>query len=245
MPRPRPWAVAGVDLAWGERRPDGLCLLHGAGRRVVGVRHALTRGDDELLAWLRREAPPSTPLLLCLDAPVVCPNRTGARPVDRLTHRLFHHVQAAAHPANRTLCPRPLRVVRRLQRAGFAVTTAWPGRPHAVVEVFPHPATVRWFGLSRTIKYKRGPIVARRREFARLQRHLRRWLGARAAEILRSEDTARLLRAPWSKDTEDLTDALLCALIGRQWAVNGRRAMDILGDPRTGFMVLPEEKQLG
>jgi lipid A ethanolaminephosphotransferase len=55
-------------------------------------------------------------------------------------------------------------VVRRLQRAGFSVTTDWPATQRALIEVFPHPATVRWFGLPRTIKYKRGPGAARRRE---------------------------------------------------------------------------------
>lgn len=245
MPRPRRWVVAGIDLAWGEQRPDGLCLLRGEGRRVVAASHALTRGDAALLAWLREQAPPDEPILLCLDAPVVCPNRTGARPVDKLTHRLFHKVQAAAHPANRALCARPLRVVRRWQRAGFAVATDWPATRRALIEVFPHPATVRWFGLSRTIKYKRGPVAARRREFARLQRLLRGWLAAEAPEILRLRATAALLHTPWTKDVEDQTDALLCALVGRQGAVHGRRSLEILGDLRAGFIVLPEEKQPG
>ena len=245
MPCPRRWAVAGLDLAWGERRPDGLCLLRGEGKRVVEVRHALTRGDAALLAWLREQVPSGVPLLLCLDAPVVCPNRTGARPVDRLTHRIFHRVQAAAHPANRALCVRPLRIVRRLQRAGFSIATDWPSTRRALVEVFPHPATVRWFGLSCTIKYKRGPVADRRREFARLQRLLRRWLGATAPEILREPATAALLRTPWTKDIEDQTDALLGALVGRQWAVAGRRSLEVLGDHRTGFIVVPQAKQPG
>ncbi|MEX1010298.1 MAG: DUF429 domain-containing protein [Chthoniobacterales bacterium] len=245
MPRPRRWSVAGIDLAWGERRSDGLCLLRGEGRCVVAVSHALTQGDAALLAWLREQAPPDEPFLVCLDAPVVCPNHTGARPVDKLTHRLFHGVQAAAHPANRTLCKRPLRVVRRLQRAGFAVATDWPATRRALIEVFPHPAIVRWFGLPRTIKYKRSPVAARRREFARLQRLLRGWLAAQAPEILQSHTTAVLLRTPWTKDIEDQTDALLCALVGRQAAVHGRRSMEILGDLRTGFIVLPEEEQPG
>ena len=243
MPRPRRWSVAGIDLAWGERRPDGLCLLRGEGRRVVSVSHALTHGDAALLAWLREQVPPDEPLLLCLDAPLVCPNRTSARPVDKLTHHLFHKEQAAAHPANRTLCKRPLRVVRRLQRAGYSVTTDWPATRRSLIEVFPPPAIVRWFGLPRTIKYKRGPVTARRREFARLQRLLRGWLAAQAPEILQLRATTALLRIPWTKDIEDQTDALLCALVGRQWAVRGRCSMEILGDLRTGFIVLPVEKQ--
>ena len=245
MPLPRRWAVIGLDLAWGERRPDGLCLLRGQGRRIVEVRHALTRGEAELLGWIRTHTDPEEPLLLCLDAPVVCPNRTGARPVDRLTHRLFHREQAAAHPANCALCARPLRVVRRLQRARFSIATDWPTTRRALFEVFPHPATVRWFGLARTIKYKRGPVAARRREFARLQRLLRSWLAEEAPEILRTAATGALLRAPWTKDLEDQTDALLCALVGRQGAIHGRRSLEVLGDLRTGFIVLPKQKQLG
>ena len=236
---PRRWAVAGIDLAWGERRPDGLCVLRGAGRRLVTVSYTLTRGDDELLARLRASVAPGEPALLCLDAPVVCPNRTGARPVDRLTHRLFHRVEAAAHPANRTLAARPLRVVRRLQRAGYAIATDWPATPRALIEVFPHPATVRWFGLGRTIKYKRGPVAARRREFARLQRLLRAWLAEHVPALAEDSTTIALLRTAWTKDTEDLTDALLCALVGWQAAVRGPRALETLGDRRTGFIVLP------
>lgn len=239
MPRPRHWAVVGIDLAWGERRPDGLCLLAGTRGKVGHIAHGLTQGDGELLGWLRRNLPAGIPSLLCLDAPVVCPNRTGSRPVDALTHRLFHREQAGAHPANRTRCARPLRVAGKLRRAGFVIATDWPRTPRALIEVYPHPATVRWFGLDRTIKYKRGPVTARRRAFARLQRLLRRWLAQVAPEIPNQRPTADLLRARWSKDREDLTDALLCAMVGWQWAVRGRRALELLGDTRRGFIVVP------
>lgn len=244
MVRPRRWAVVGIDLAWGERRPDGVCLLEGESAENVRVMHGLTRGDAELLAWLRSNLSAEIPALLCLDAPVVCPNRTGSRPVDRLTHRLFHGVEAGAHPANRARCARPLRVAAELQRAGFSVATDWPRTPRAVVEVYPHPATVRWFGLARTIKYKRGPVAARRFAFAHLQRLLRTWLDDHAPQIAADNDTRHLLGRPWTKDTEDQTDALLCALIGRQWATGGRRTVEILGDERTGFMALPKQNSL-
>lgn len=239
MPRPRVWAVVGIDLAWGENRPDGVCLLRGARGKVEHVAHALVQGDEELLAWLRQTLPAEIPALLCLDAPVVCPNRTGSRPVDRLTHRLFHREQAGAHPANRSRCGRPLRVVAKLRRAGFSIATDWPRTPRALIEVYPHPATVRWFGLDRTIKYKRGPVALRRRAFARLQRLLRRWLEQTAPEVMSQQPTRELLRARWTKDIEDMTDALLCAMVGWQWAVRGSAEMEILGDTRRGFMVIP------
>ena len=244
MACPRRWAVVGIDLAWGERRPDGICLLEGKSADVLRVAHHLVHGDTELMAWLRDNLSAEIPALLCLDAPVVCPNRNGSRPVDRLTHRLFHQVQAGAHPANRTRCARPLRVAAKLQRAGFAIATDWPRKPRAVVEVYPHPATVRWFGLDRTIKYKRGPATARRREFARLQQLISAWLCAHAPQLATHADTRHLLRQTWTKDAEDQTDALICALIGWQWATRGRRAMEIIGDERTGFMVLPKQNSL-
>jgi predicted RNase H-like nuclease len=98
---------------------------------------------------------------------------------------------------------------------------------------------VRWFGLDRTIKYKRGPVAARRREFARLQRLLRAWLTKHVPALARDPATVALLRRRWTKDIEDTTDALLCALVGWQWAVRGPRSLEILGDRRTGFIVLP------
>jgi predicted RNase H-like nuclease len=36
-----------------------------------------------------------------------------------------------------------------------------------------------------------------------------------------------------------MTDGLLCALVGWQAAVHGPRSLEILGDLRTGFIVLP------
>jgi predicted RNase H-like nuclease len=242
---PRRWTVAGIDLAWGERRPDGICLLRGDAGRVTNVSVGLTFGDAELLGWLRRHLPLCQVTLLCLDAPVVSPNKTGSRPVDRLTHHVFHREQAGAHPTNRTRCARPLRIVSLLKREGFRIATDWPATRRAMVEVYPHPATVRWFGLPRTIKYKRGPVTERRREFARLQRLLRGWLKLHAPEIAAHETIGRLLRAKWTKDDEDRTDALLSALVGWQRATHGAAAVEILGDTRLGFIVLPTEKQPG
>ena len=76
----------------------------------------------------------------------------------------------------------------------------------------------------------------------RLQRNLRRWLAARASDIAAHGDIAALLKSPWTKDNEDRTDALLCALIGWQWTTKGRPSMEIVGDEATGFLVLPEKE---
>lgn len=230
--------IVGLDLAWGERRPDGLCLTSGNARGARVVRHDLIRGDDALLAWFREHVP-AGPALVMADGPVVCPNPAGSRPVDRLTHTLFGRFHAACHPANATKCPRPARVAARLAELGFTVGWAPACGSRLVAEVYPHPAMVRLFGLDRIVKYKKGRAAERRREFRRLQRLLRACLASQFPEVTLAPETRRLLRAPWTKHVEDQTDALFCALIGWQhWRDHGRSS-EVIGDRETGFILLP------
>ena len=45
----RTWIV-GIDLAWGERRPDGVCVFEVADDRTAVHSVQLAHGDNELLA---------------------------------------------------------------------------------------------------------------------------------------------------------------------------------------------------
>jgi predicted RNase H-like nuclease len=51
------------------------------------------------------------------------------------------------------------------------------------MEVYPHPAMIRWFGLERILKYKRGTVAERRREFRRYQSLLHSCLQFRFPEL--------------------------------------------------------------
>lgn len=231
--------LVGIDLAWGERNPDGVCLVRGSRRAAAICETALVRGDDELLAWIA-ERTGGAPALLTVDAPLVIPNATGTRPVDRETHRRFHAQHAACHPANSAKCPRPLRLVRRLRARGWHVGWDLARHQRVVAEVYPHPAIVRLLGLERIIKYKRGPVAARRAEFARLQDGLRKLLATRFPALTPAPAIRKLLREPWSKPVEDRTDALVCAIIGYlHWQARGRHS-EVMGDRQTGFILLPK-----
>ena len=231
--------VMGIDLAWGERNPDGYCVIRGTARTARVAEWNLVHGDTALLATIARHRTRGT--LLAVDAPLVVPNRTGARPVDRLTHRLFHRQHAACHPANQTLVRRPVRLSRRWTRLGFPATAAPPRRgTDAQIEVYPHLACVRFFHLDRILKYKRGPVAARHRELARYQRLLRDCLAQRFPEINVPAALTGPLNAPrWSKPVEDQLDALLCALVGWEHLRSRGHATEILGDDTTGFLVIP------
>ena len=180
-------------------------------------------------------------VFVTVDAPIVCPNRTGTRPVDRLTHRMFHREHAACHPANLIRCPRPPRVARLLQRKGFRVGWETLAGGRWVAEVYPHPAMVRMFGLPRIIKYKKGSVAERRKEFQRLQGLMRKLMKRKFPGLTLNQETRNLLREKWSKPVEDRTDALFCALIGMwHWMHRGKRS-EVIGDRKTGFILLPEE----
>jgi predicted RNase H-like nuclease len=98
---------------------------------------------------------------------------------------------------------------------------------------------VRLFRLPRIIKYKKGPVAARRLEFRRLQRLIAALLATEFPFLALDADTPALLAAPWTKPVEDRTDALFCALIAL-WHVHyaGTRS-EIIGDLATGFILLP------
>lgn len=232
---PSEMTIVGVDMAWGERRPDGVCALavnsHGAEIRAMG----LTRGDDDLLDWIDTHGGPGA-VLLAVDAPVVCPNDTGARPVDRLTHVHFRRNHAGSHPSNRTRCGRPLRLVERWKQMGY--TVGFSGR-RVIAEVYPHPAMVRLFGLEHRIPYKRGPVSDRRVAFQRLQTEIRTCIARYFPGLTIPPDLDHLLKQRWIKDIEDQTDGVFCALIGYwHWMHQGKRTQ-IIGDLQTGFILVP------
>ena len=113
--------LIGVDLAWGEKMHDGVCCLELEGNQGKVLGFGYPHGDRELLGLVGERGRGYEMIFMTVDAPLVCPNRTGTRPVDRLTHRMFHRQHAACHPANTSRCPRPTRVARLLIRKGFSL----------------------------------------------------------------------------------------------------------------------------
>ena len=237
--------LVGVDLAWGEKKHDGVCFLEWDGKRGSVTGLAYPQGDGELLDALLDKTYGYRSVFVTVDAPIVCPNRTGTRPVDRLTHRMFHREHAACHPANLTKCPRPPRIARLLEKQGFKVGWQPTLGKKTVAEVYPHPAMVRMFGIPRIVKYKKGSVAERRKEFRRLQGLLRQCLKKKFSSLRVDSETAALLMGRWSKPVEDRTDALFCALIGLwHWRHRGKRS-EVIGDRRTGFILLPAEDEAG
>lgn len=234
--------LVGIDLAWGDRNPDGVTIL----RFEDGLDHGMTappvtfisRGDDALFTTLA-SVESATRLFVAIDAPLICPNAEGSRPVDKECTRRFGRHHAGCHPANQRLCRRPLRIAAGLVGRGYALTTENSRGDRIASEVYPHPATIQLFGIEKTIKYKKGLVASRRAEFLRYQGCLRDCLGRELPEWLEWDAHRALLAAPWSKPIEDQTDSILCALIAYLHLRYEGRRTEAIGDDETGHILLP------
>ncbi|MDA9924307.1 DUF429 domain-containing protein [Verrucomicrobiales bacterium] len=241
--RSGPLTIFGFDLAWGEKNRDGICRMSfpdGLNGKPCRIASSLTHGDDALLKAVK-ECRTNT-IFLAIDAPTLAPNESGSRPVDRECSQRFRKQEAGCHPANRRLCQRPLRVADALRNEGFLLSPDFTKGNKLAAEVYPHPAMVRWFGLGKTIKYKRGRIVERRAEFSRYQSLLWEFLCDEFPHLLSDEVVEELLSLAWTKDQEDRLDALLCALIGWWHLRFGGKKSEILGNDISGHILLPAER---
>jgi histidinol-phosphate phosphatase family protein len=240
----------GIDLAWSPRNPSGGAVLSASGR-VLASTSALG-GDNEVLNFVTEALPRNSPGLVAIDAPLSVPNETGARPCDRQVASVFGRYHAAPYPANRQNLSRygGLRaeaIRRRLQALGFRIDPAIRRQDDArrVIEVFPHPATVSLFQLSRTLKYKARSTRTyelRWHELGQLRDHL--------VSLRESTPPLRLppelaniplegLRGRRMKGVEDLLDAIVCAYSVLYAWHHGRRGYAIYGRPTQGCILVP------
>ena len=235
--------IVGIDLAWGDRRQDGLCLIHATRGGAKVLKTALTKGDAELFAWLDDHIPSSAGVLLAVDAPLVVPNATGSRPVDKQITLDFGRYHAGCYPANSTKCARSVQFAQQLQVKGYVIGYDLKTASRLVAEVYPHPAMIRLFDLEQIIKYKKGTVAVKKLEFKKLQNCLRKSLHKHMDEI--SPEIESLLSNEWSKKIEDQTDAIVCALIGYiHWKRQGILSK-IVGSIEEGFILLPPHYRNG
>jgi predicted RNase H-like nuclease len=235
--------ILGIDLAWGYRNPDGVCSIEIKNGNAYVNEIGLVRGSAALKNWVQNYTKNSS-VMAMVDAPIICPNPSGSRPVDRLSHVKFGRFKAGCYPANQKLCPRPVEVGNMLRQLGFEISweiaTAKKKRLIAS-EVYPHIAIIRFFGLKERLRYKKGPVGQRRKVFSHLQKLVCSCLRSDVLDIKLTQKHQFIFEKSWTKDIEDQMDALICGLVGYwHWIHNGQKT-EILGDKKNGFIVVPSD----
>lgn len=240
----------GLDLAWSIRNPSGGAVVRLDGEAGQLTDTALLGDDAEILAFLDRHAEPGC--VVAIDAPLTVPNQTGRRPAEAELGAVFGRFQASAHSTNRVRVGdasgsvRGERLVSALEERGFVHDPRLVAREDVrrVVEVYPHPAMVSLFGLSRTLKYKnkgqdRGLLHG---AWAELHGHLQA-LGTaepplRGLDALLATDVTTL-RGKTLKNHEDQIDAVVCAYIALYAWVWGPARTEIFGTLEGGYILSP------
>lgn len=234
----------GLDLAWSDRNPSGLAAIDEAGR-LIDVRADL-RSDEAILDWIRAHL--GTCGVLGFDMPTIVRNATGIRPCERELAAVFRRYHAAPHPANLRRFPdggRARRMIDALRGAGVVETLdVRPGDPRTIaLEIFPHPAHVRLFGLDRIFAYKK-----KTRPWPGV---LAEWSRYRAAlATLAAADPPLVLdvRIPLAVDArgykrwDDTLDGITCAYVASFVWRHGIAAphVRVFGDLNDGYIVVPD-----
>jgi len=233
----------GIDFGW-QKNPSGLAVLEQDGPILRLLKLECLTDPGEIVAWADANA--GTDAVIGIDAPIVIPNDTGMRPADRLAHSMYGKYHAGAYPASRarSFWERTTKLSADLSRRGFrhGDKLRAQARGRHQIEVHPHAASVQLFDLDRIIKYKRGSLaervaglgMLRALVLARLPMLVPRLAPPIIPEI---PATGKALKA-----CEDQIDALLCAYIAAYWWHWGRDRNDVLGDARSGYIVVPRRR---
>ncbi len=231
----------GLDLAWGEKNQTGVAVVDADGRLLhVGVAH-----DDESI---EATIAPFTgdDCLVAMDAPLIVPNETGARPCETALSRDFAKFDAGARPAYRGRPefdpPRAEVLAKRLDLDMDPHSRA----KRRAIEVFPHPATVVLFRLEKILKYKRGEFDIRKRELLQLMTHIEGLDNASPRlRVNRNPSWVELRKRveaatrPGHLDRDqDPVDAVICAYVAL-YQFHRPEDVTIYGDFESGYIVTP------
>ncbi|WP_321473988.1 DUF429 domain-containing protein [uncultured Paludibaculum sp.] len=229
----------GVDLGW-YGKPTGLAsvVLDGAGIRLRTVTRLESTGA--ILDWVRTEIGDQGGVV-GVDAPTVIRNAAGIRPAERELNKDFRRFHAGCHAANLGLpfASRVLAFSHQLEEAGFRHGANMQAKANGrfQIEIHPHAASIRLFGLTRIVKYKRGRRAERAVELARLR-------GLMLSRLPEGDPPLTLTlpeipeKGP-TKPVEDQIDAVLCAYIAAHWWWWGTTRNTVYGSNEDGFIVVP------
>jgi predicted RNase H-like nuclease len=231
----------GLHLAWGEKNQTGVAVIDSDGRMLhVGAAQDDASIEAAIGPYLGDEC------LVAIDAPLIVNNSTGHRPCEVALNRDFQRFDAGARPAYADKPefkdPRGARIANALGLDMDPNSTA----SRRAIEVYPHPATVVLFELTKILKYKRGSFEDRHRELLQLMTliegldtaspRLRANRSVAWVELRRRVDAAT--RQSQLDRDEDPVDAVVCAYVALYW-YHRPEDVTIYGDFETGYIVTP------
>ena len=253
--------LIGIDLAWGEGKPNRPNASGCAEFIWVDGELWLTRLDllcslDDIVEWIE---PDRGDWVIAIDAPLVVLNAVGQRQAEAEISDRYGRFESQALPSNLTNPTlggkghRPGRLWRVLEdHCATLVERSENVRRESeiaerlVIETYPHAAMIELFNREKTIKYKRVKAADKPKGLRELAAEICKHFCAESAKPhLRTDDVLEsLLRGPdpslrgVARDRHgDLLDAVVCAYVAA-WVDRGApfRAFGALGE---GVIIVP------
>ena len=234
----------GIDFGW-ENKSSGVAALEWTGSSLHLISLGRFPDPATVLAWIDAQAGENA--VVGIDAPIVIPNETGMRPIDKLAHSVYGKYHAGAYPASqaRSYWQRTTGFSQELARRGFVHGDRMPPRSPGrhQIEVHPHAATVQLYGLDRIIKYKRGPLKERSAELARLRGLLLERLPHLTPRLALDSLPPIPGNGVALKALEDQLDAITCAFVAAHWWYWGKERNTVFGSLNDGYIVVPRQQK--
>lgn len=250
----------GIDLAWSARNPSGAAVIDDGGRFIRASGDLGTIDDLCEFGGLDEH----TETVVSVDAPLIVNNPSGQRPVENELGKMFSAYDAGPFPANFSLRNfqeggRIRQLVNRLENLGFIHLPGYSGqRPQRImVEVFLNPAQVILFPCQsrkghshcRALRFKHKP----KRSWAEIHseweiyRARLRSLEYMKPAVTFSPDARQAINVDITACTgdrykyfDDLLDGIFCAYLAYFFSRMGEKSYRVLGDTKTGYIVLPK-----
>ncbi|WP_455757660.1 DUF429 domain-containing protein [Sulfurimonas sp.] len=200
----------GIDLAWGEKNLSGFCVLtpHANKLKILDIK--LVKSIDEILQEILLYKEHN--IYVGIDAPLVVPNKTGNRDIEKNFNKDFSKYKISMLPANRDLLTKYTDNIRseelflKLSACGFKRDY---NSSKVVFEVYTHSTIAVCFNNYKILPYKRKK--GRNTEFIKEQLDIyKKYLLDVISPHAILQTQLSPIKGAKLKEYEDMLDSLAC-----------------------------------
>jgi len=194
----------GIDLAWGDKNQSGFAVLELGSKGELNVLdieliHSLDDIADEILKYKNHN------IHIGIDAPIVVPNETGNREIEKEFNKEFAKYKISMLPINRTLLKKYSKNIRS-EELYKKLSVDFKN----IFEVYPHSTIAVCFNNYKILPYKRKK--GRGVEFIKEQLVIyQNYLLDVIFTHLILQQNIKDLKGARLKEYEDRLDAITCA----------------------------------
>ncbi|WP_373073263.1 DUF429 domain-containing protein [Sulfurimonas sp.] len=201
----------GIDLAWGEKNPSGFCIATPQKNKLkiidIKLLYSIDEIIDEILKYKEHK------LFVGVDAPLVVPNESGNRLVEKEFNKDFAKYKISMLPANKKLLTKyspDIRSVQLFDKLSELDFKRDYKAQKTVFEVYTHSTIAMLWNNHEILPYKRKKgrdTVFIKEQLAIYKKYLLKEFSPH--KILKQDLSD--LRGKKLKDHEDMLDSLTCA----------------------------------